>query len=196
MDINQYIQQRRTIKPEKFSKEVIPQDIVNQILENANWAPTHGYTEPWRFWVFAGDGRYELADFHANLYKEVTPEEEFKEKTYQKIHDRPLMASHIIAIGMKRGDKPQKIPAIEEVEATACAVQNMWIAASAYGIGAYWNSGGMTYHESMKSYFGLGEEDEFLGFLFLGYPENKEWPKGQRLESIQAKTAWITENKK
>lgn len=194
MDINQYIQQRRTIKPEKFSEEVIPHDIIEQILENANWAPTHGFTEPWRFWVFAGDGRYKLAQFHADLYKQVTSEEEFKEKAYRKVYDRPLMASHIIAIGMKRGDMPNKIPVIEEVEATACAVQNMWIAAAAYGIGGYWNSGGMTYHESMKSYFGLAKPDEFLGFLFLGYPENKDWPKGKRIGNIQAKTEWITDN--
>lgn len=191
MDINQYIQTRRTVKPEKFTDEPVPQDIVEHILENANWAPTHGFTEPWRFWVFAGDGREKLGNFHAELYKKHTPEDQFKEKAYQKIKDRPMMSSHIIAIGMKRGNQPEKIPAIEELEATACAVQNMWLTAAAYGVGGYWNSGGMTYHEEMKNYFGLGENDEFLGFLFLGYPE-KDWPKGKRISDIHDKTEWIT----
>jgi len=190
MDINQYIRQRRTIKPEKFTTEIIPDEVIEQILENANWAPTHGFTEPWRFWVFAGQSLQQLATFHSELYKRVTPETEFKDNTYQKLYERPLKASHVIAIGMRRGEKP-KIPALEEVEATACAVQNMWLTAAAYGVGGYWNSGGMTYHAEMKIYFELGAEDQFLGFLYLGYP-GEDWPQGKRITSIQSKTQLIT----
>ncbi len=190
MGIDDFIKQRRTIKPEKFASETIENGIVEQILANANWAPTHGHTEPWRFWVFTGAGLQKLASFHAELYKKETPEADFKEKTYQKLYERPLKASHVIGIGMKRGNKPQKIPAIEEIEATACAVHNMWLTAAAYGIGAYWNSGGMTYHPEMKNFFELEAADEFLGFLYLGYPSD-EWPDGKRVSDINEKTQWI-----
>jgi nitroreductase len=190
--IDNLIQQRRTVKPEKFAEDPVEDHFIEQMLENANWAPTHGFTEPWRFWVFKGEGLTKLADFHANLYKAETPADDFKSKTYQKLYDRPLKASHVIAIGMKRGDNP-KIPEIEEVEATACAVQNMMLTASYHGIGTYWNSGGMTYHDKMKAFFDLGEADKLLGFLFVGYPSN-EWPKGKRISEATAKTQWITVN--
>lgn len=190
--IDQLIQQRRTVKPEKYLETPVEDELVQAMLDNANWAPTHGFTEPWRFWVFKGNGRYKLADFHASLYKQETPEASFKASAHQKLYDRPLMASHVIAIGMKRGNNP-KIPEIEEVEATACAVQNMMLTAAYLGIGTYWNSGGMTYHEQMKTFLGLGENDQVLGFLYLGYPSN-QWPKGKRISDISSKTQWISDN--
>ncbi|MEZ4684680.1 MAG: hypothetical protein R3B47_00980 [Bacteroidia bacterium] len=65
---------------------------------------------------------------------------------------------------MKRGANA-KIPVIEEVEAVACAVQNMYLTTFALGLAGYWSSGGMTYHPAMKELFHLGEEDQCLGFL-------------------------------
>lgn len=54
---NSIIKNRRSIYPYQYSKgEVIPDHIIWQILENANRAPNHKQTEPWRFTVFAGDG--------------------------------------------------------------------------------------------------------------------------------------------
>lgn len=190
--IEEVIQTRRTVKPEKFSEEPVPDTVVQEMLESANWAPTHGFTEPWRFFVFKGEGRYRMANFHANLYKTETPDAEFKDSAYKKLYERPLMASHVVGIGMKRGDNP-KIPEVEEIEATACAVQNMWLTAAGRGVGAYWNSGGMTYHEQMKTFLGLDEADKVLGFLYLGYPSN-QWPKGKRISSIDEKTQWVTES--
>lgn len=191
MDINHFIRSRRTIKPDKFTDEIIDDQVIKEILENANWAPTHGHTEPWYFVVFSGKGRERLGQFQADLYKEVTPEAEYKGKKYHKLLNNPQKASHVIGIGMKRGDKPHKIPVVEEIEATACAVQNMWLTASARGIAGYWNSGGMTYHPRMKELFGLTQkEDQVLGFLYLGYPAI-DWPEGKRNSSIEAKTRWI-----
>ena len=50
------IRNRRTIKPKEFLQETISEDIINDILESANWAPNHGRTEPWRLSVFTGKG--------------------------------------------------------------------------------------------------------------------------------------------
>ena len=42
--------------------------IIEQILENAKWAPTHGLNEPWRFVVFSGNSRQQLSDFLTGWY--------------------------------------------------------------------------------------------------------------------------------
>ena len=42
------------------------------MLENANWAPTHRLTEPWRFVVFKGEGLKTLAKFQSELYRELS----------------------------------------------------------------------------------------------------------------------------
>ena len=186
--LNELIINRRSIYPTMYTGEVIEESIIKNILANANWAPNHGKTEPWRFTVFAGEGLQKLADFQSELYKKnATEKGSFDEVKFQKLATKPLFASHIISIGMKRCEK-ENIPEIEEVEAVACAVQNMYLTAAAYKIGCYWGSGGVTYLEAAKSFFGLGAKDKLLGFMYLGQP--KKWPEGKR-NPIEDKVTWV-----
>ncbi|MCS6796432.1 MAG: nitroreductase [Raineya sp.] len=188
MEINQIIRNRRSTYPEQFEiGKKVDDAIIWQMLENANWAPTHKKTEPWRFVVFTGEGLKKLAEFQSNLYKEKNQGEAFSEKTYQMLATKPLKASHIIAIGMKRSDQ---VPEIEEIEAVACAVQNMYLTAAAYNIGVYWGSGGITYYPEAKSFFGLGENDKLLGFLYVGHIA-KPSPDSTR-KPIQEKVTWVS----
>ncbi len=53
--LDEIIRKRRTIKPPMMSDAPVEEEDLRAILENANWAPTHGKTEPWRFVVFEGD---------------------------------------------------------------------------------------------------------------------------------------------
>ncbi|MBS1655798.1 MAG: nitroreductase family protein, partial [Bacteroidetes bacterium] len=77
-------------------------------------------------------------------------------------------ASHIIAIGMKR-TTTKNIPEVEDVEAVACAVQNIYLSVTAYGLGGYWTTGGVTYMDKAKPFFGLGQDDKLLGFFYIGH---------------------------
>ncbi|MEZ4292168.1 MAG: nitroreductase family protein, partial [Myxococcota bacterium] len=47
--LDEVIRQRRTIKPPMMSEAPVSEETLRAILENANWAPSHGLTEPWRF---------------------------------------------------------------------------------------------------------------------------------------------------
>ncbi|MFP4505181.1 MAG: nitroreductase [Cyclobacteriaceae bacterium] len=189
---NALIRKRRSIYPAIYSGDKVDDKIIEQMLENANWAPTHALTEPWRFTVFSGEGLKKLADFQSELYKKVsTATGNFDEKKYHKLQENPLLCSHIMAIGMQR-DPKEKVPEIEEIEATACAVQNMYLTAAAYGVGCYWGSGGITYMEEAKAFFDLGPEDKLLGFLYIGMPKEGKWPEGRR-KPIQEKVRWVRE---
>ncbi len=188
--LKEIIENRRIIKPENYNGKIIPEEILREILPAANWAPTHGLTEPWRFIIYSGkDGVQNFGRMHADLYKKETPEVEFLQKKYEKILHKPDLASHLIVIVMHRGDK-DNIPEQEELAATACAVQNILLTASTYGIAAYWGTGGMCYHPSLKKHFGLRKEDKIIGFLYLGYSD-KEHPKGFRHTGIEEKTTWM-----
>jgi nitroreductase len=187
-EINHLIRNRRSIFPVQYRKGArIPKEIIEQLLENANWAPTHGRTEPWRFTVFSGAGLQKLADFQAALYQEYAGSK-FDETKYRKLQETPLLASHVISIGMKR-DPNGRIPEIEEIEAVACAVQNMHLTATAYGLGAYWTSGGVTNYEQAKTFFNLGENDKLLGFFYIGYIA-KPAAAGTR-KPIVDKVVWV-----
>ncbi len=189
-EISGVIRDRRSIKPEQFSTRKVHRELIETMLDNARWAPTHGLTQPWYFKVFAEGGLQRLADFQQAAYKERTSDADFKPAKYEKLGTRPLRASAVIALCMKR-QETEKIPEIEEIEAVACAAQNMQLTAAAYGLGAYWGSGGLTYTDEMKAFLGLGPNDRCLGFLYVGYPEG-EWPKGQRRPQ-EYYTDWQTE---
>ncbi|MEM6803526.1 MAG: nitroreductase [Bacteroidota bacterium] len=186
--VDSLIKNRRSIFPKDYSGEIIPKEKIETLLEHAHWAPNHGKTEPWFFKVFTGEGLKKLADAQAAIYKELSGEN-FEEKKYNKLLKKPLMASHIIAICMKRGDNP-KIPELEEIEAVSAAVQNLWLSATAMGLGGYWSSGGVTYKDEMRDWLGLGVEDKCLGFFYLGMPK-EGWTKGSRQSDWQSKVEWV-----
>lgn len=188
-EITEIIKNRRTIYPEDFSDRKVHREIVERLLNNAIWAPTHGMTQPWRFKVFMGEAIPRLANQLAEMYKQTTPPEKFLEKKYNNFKERPLKSTVVIAVCMER-QETEKIKEIEEIEAVACAVQNMHLTCTAYGLGAYWSTGGATYSDEMKSFLGLKPKDKCLGFFYVGYP-NIEWPKSSR-KPIEYVTEWIT----
>jgi nitroreductase len=187
--INSLIANRRSVFQAQYSGEKVDDSIIQQMLENANWAPTHKLTEPWRFMVFTGAGITALAEFQSSLYKRVsTSAGTFKEVTFENLLTKPALSSHIIAIGMLR-DPRKSLPEIEEVGAVFCAVQNMYLTASAYDVGCYLSTGGITFYEEAKSFFGLGADDKLLGFMHVGVPKGPV-PPGKR-SPIEAKVKWV-----
>lgn len=66
---------RRSLKPVAMdpSREV-PREVLLELLEDADWAPIHGLTQPWRFHVFATRAaRVRLVDGLQSLYDVSTP---------------------------------------------------------------------------------------------------------------------------
>ena len=189
-EVTEVIQNRRSIKPEKFTARKVHKEIISSILTNALWAPTHGMTQPWRFKVFTGEGLTQLGTFMAELYKSSTTPEQFLQAKYDKYLKRMDATSVAIAICMERQES-EKIPEVEEIAAVACAVQNMHLSATAYGLGGYWSTGGGVYTDEMKGFLKLGAADRCLGLFFLGYPA-EEWPQSHR-RPLEYMVEWIEE---
>ena len=165
----------------------IPDEQVKEILRLANWAPTHGRTEPWRFIVYSGEKVKEFCFHHAELYKANTAPEKFEQANYDKQLHNGDLASHIIIAIMQRGSLA-KIPALEEIAATAIAVQNILLGATAAGITSFLSTSGMTHHPAMKNFLQLKQEDVVLGILYLGYSDEKM--EGKRQTEIDEKVTW------
>jgi len=188
--ISAVIQRRRSIKPAEMSDQPIDRALLDQLLENANWAPTHGGTEPWRFHIFTGEGRKRLAQSLQDIYQRTTPEESFRPDKFEKFGRNPLIAPVVIVLTMQR-QASEKIPEIEEVEATACAVQNLHLSAAAVGLGGFWSSHPVVYTREMHDWLKLGPKDQCLGMFYLGWPkEGSNWPEGRR-KPIEEKLRWI-----
>ncbi len=183
---NELIRKRRAIFPKMYIDKPIPKEIIEEVLENANWAPTHKFTEPWRFRVFTGDARTRLGERLAELYKSHTPEDQFSEKKYQKNLNKPQQSGCVIAICMQR-DPDERVPEWEELASVACAVQNMWLSCTAYGIGSYWSSSKLLQDD--REFLELAEGERCLGLFYMGYHELPELPGKRR--PIGEKVQWM-----
>ena len=186
-EISDVIKNRRTIYPEFYSSRKVHKEIVEKILNNAIWAPTHGKTQPWRFKVYMDDAKIKLGESLAAIYKNTTPSEKFIEAKFNKLIARPSLSSVAIAVCMTK-DPTDKIIEMEEVEAVACAIQNMHLTATAYGIGGFWSTPKIIYSSEMNEFLKIAPSDKCLGIFYLGYPAN-EWPRGQR-KPIEYLTEW------
>ena len=187
-EINELIRERRTIYPEQFSSRKVHREQIEVILNNGQWAPTHGNTQPWRFKVFMGEEhRQDLSQFLGKLYQEVVPEGMQNDKKLAKLMRRPMLTSAVIAVCMERQPE-EKILEMEEIEAVACAIQNMHLTCTAYGLGGFWSTPKIIYTGQMNEYLGLGEKDKCLGLFYVGYPEI-EWPKAHR-RPLDYTTEW------
>jgi nitroreductase len=171
------IRNRRTLLFKHFAPDPILEEHVAMILDAANWAPTHKFTEPWRFTLFTGEGREPLARVLCEVYRE-TAGDAFKEMKFEKTQTRARQVPLTIGVGMERSDK---IPEYEEVLAVGCAVQNMHLMAQALGIGLSWSTPGYEDHPMIHDLLGLTEPDRCFGFLYMGYAASDDvWPTSRR----------------
>ena len=190
-EITELIKSRRSIRPESFTSRKVQRDQIELILGNAQWAPNHGKTEPWRFIVFEEEeARKSLSQELGSIYLKEVDEEMQNDAKLAKLIRRPLISSVVIAVCMSR-QKEERIPEIEEIEAVACAIQNMQLTATAYGIGSFWSSPKIIYSDSMKAFLELEEKDKCLGLIYLGYSK-EEWPKSHR-KPLEYNTVWKTQ---
>ncbi len=184
--ISELIRSRRAVYPAQYNAQAISKDELVSILESANWAPTHRRTEPWRFKVFhTEESRRKLSDFLGEIYEETV--QPFSEVKHKKVMDKPLQAACVLAICMQR-DPKESVPEWEEIAATAMAVQNMWLHASALHIGAYWSSPALKDH--LHKLVDMEEGEKCLGFFYMGKYDG-EVSEGERKTSIEDKTEWV-----
>lgn len=166
-DLSLLIKARRAHFHKMFTEQSIDPASIDLILENANWAPTHKRTEPWRFKIFHSlESRKRFTEFIARDYTTTTPVESFSEIKRNENSEKPLIAACTIAICMQR-DPAQSIPEWEEIAAVACAVQNMWLSCTALGLGCYWATPGFI--SRIGTFLELEEGCKCLGLFYMGH---------------------------
>lgn len=186
--ITDIIRRRRSVYPKMYADRPLSEDIIREVLENANWAPTHRLTEPWRFRVFRGDALRRLGEFLSGQYRAGTSEAEFSDLKYKKMLDAPQRSGAVIAVCMQR-DPENRVREWEEIAAVACAVQNMWLTCTSYGIGSYWSTPG--YILQADEWLGLQPGERCLGLFYMGWYDEVELPA--KRGSIEDKILWINE---
>ena len=188
MEVTQAIQSRRSVG--RVKQDPVPRELVEKVLESAVHAPNHKITEPWRFHVFTGKGRGELARARAELARILAEtegeEEELAAGRISRERKKAFRAPVIIAV-ISRGGRDE-VETLENYAACAAAVQNMQLTAHALGLATIWRTGLQAYHPYMREFFGLEAGDKIVAYLYLGYPDMEE--RSRRREPASSKTVW------
>ncbi len=161
--LKEIIQERRSVFPKDYTDKPIPEEIIKEVLNSANYAPNHKRTKPWRFQIFQNEEKLKLGNELQEIYKANTPNHTFLEKKYQDIGFKVSKAYTIISIVVNFSDL---VPEWEEIAATAMAVQNMYLTCTANGIGCYWSSPKIVDH--LKESLTIEENQKCLGLFYMG----------------------------
>ena len=137
------IRTRRTIR--EFTDRPVSKEDLETMIEAATWAPNHRSTEPWRFIVLGKDGhmRKQVAQIvHDWTYENVknpNPERRTRNsaEARQEILDAPAFL-YVYSVEGRNDEVTQ-----ENYAATACAVQNLMLAAHSIGLGVGWSNPSM-----------------------------------------------------
>jgi nitroreductase len=188
MDVIRAIETRQSIG--RVKQDPVPKEMIERILESAVHAPNHRLTEPWRFHVFTGKGRGELARARAEiarLQSEAEGEdEEMAAGRISRERKKAFRAPVVIAVVCEAGR--DEVESLENYAACAAAVQNMQLTAHALGLATMWRTGAVAYHDRMREFLGLKEGDRVVAHLYVGYPDMGERPR--RRQPAKEKTIW------
>ncbi|GHO54330.1 nitroreductase [Ktedonobacter robiniae] len=162
---------------------------IEEILEAATHAPNHHRTEPWKFIVLAGEARAELGLVMQEALLSSLGDLPLTQvqARLEKERLKPLRAPVIIAVvsAFPRNDEALDI---ENVEATAAAVQNMLLVAEELGLAIMWRTGDAAYNDQVKRWLGVETEDHIVAFLYVGYPAIPRLER--RATPLSQKTTW------
>ena len=156
------------------------------LLEAAVQAPNHYKVRPWRFVVLTGEGRHRLGEAMAASQQERHPE--FSPEVFDKTRTLPLRAPVVIVVGV---DKPKeaRVLEIENICASAAAIENLLLAAHALGVGAKWRTGEWARDVKVKEFLGFEADQHVIGFIYIGYPEFVVEPALR--PSFEDRTVWM-----
>jgi len=169
MSVFEIIKQRRSIG--KMTGERPSRGQIERLLEAATPAPNHHKVQPWKFIVLAGSAREELGMVMAvsllNRLEETSSE---KAQAMLNKERNKLMRSPVVIVVAAEIPHQPNVLEIENIEATAAAVQNMLLAGEEMGLACMWRTGDAAYDANVKQWLGLAPEEHIISFLYVGFP--------------------------
>lgn len=199
------IYNRRDVR--SFLPTPIPEDQIHNILKAAHHAPSVGFMQPWNFIIVSSDETKEKLAWTADKERRALAihyEDEGEKETkflglkIQGIKEAPITicvtsdptrgGSHVLG----RNSIPET-----DMLSTACAIQNMWLAACAEGLAMGWVS--FYKKNDVRDILNIPPHVEPIALLSIGYTDNyptapiletANWEKRRSLDDLIFTDQW------
>jgi coenzyme F420-0:L-glutamate ligase/coenzyme F420-1:gamma-L-glutamate ligase len=184
---------RRSIR--HYLPTPIPENLIEQILTAAVWAPSAHNRQPWRFAVIENEGKkHQLArDMGARLRTDLKADnipDEIIEKDVRRSYQRMTEAPMLILLSMSMADmdsypdeKRQRNEWLMAIQSTALAGQNLLLAAHALGLGACWMCAPLFCPDVVKHCLSLPDDWQPQALITVGYPADQKVKTRHPLEN-------------
>ncbi len=168
------IHTRRDVR-DQFLPDPVPDDVLRRLLEAAHYAPSVGLSQPWNFiviraqqdrdrvWRAFQDANAEAAEMFEGARRDT-----YTSLKLEGIRKAPV--NICVTCDRSRGGKVvlgRTHNPNMDVYSTVCAIQNLWLAARAEGIGMGWVS--IFRDADLRAILGIPDRIEIVGYLCLGY---------------------------
>ena len=196
------IAERRDVR--RFRPDDVPEDVLGRVLEAAHRAPSVGLMQPWRLIVIRDLAtRAEVRRLahrerlrQADRFDKRTAE--FLDKKIEGVVEAPLGICVCCDHGkpeveiLGRGTIPET-----DVYSTACAIQNLWLAARAEGLGVGWVS--FYRPADLRALLGIPTRADAIAYLCIGWPDERPvrpsleasgWSARMPLEAVLMRERW------
>jgi nitroreductase len=205
MDVDQAIQTRRSVR--KYLDRPVPRELVLEVLEAANLAPSATNRQPWEF-VVAGRSHIDrLEAILAEAFRERVasvgetqmraairelsmPEEAAGDTLkglgtfYRTLGGAPVL----IGVVVPRSTDPWV--AKNNVCDASAAIENLLLAAWARGLGTCWMTGPLKgRYDAIAAFLGVPKDRELLAIIPIGYPAHR--PARPPKKDLAAKIRWM-----
>ena len=171
------LSRRRSVGPAFLEGPAPDADQLRTLLRLASRVPDHGKLAPWRFIVFAGEGRERAGRLALDLRLADKPD--LDEATRAAERNRFARSPLVIAV-VSRAGPHVKVPEWEQVLSAGACAMALEIAAAAMGFGSTWLTEWCAYDSRFRAGVGLAEHERIVGFVHIGRakspPEDRPRP--------------------
>lgn len=162
-DFVEVLRGRRTIN--LFLQTPVPDELVQEAIETATWAPNHHVTEPWHFYVLGSETKELCLDLCQEIVSAKKGEKagDFKRETWS---EKPGW----LVVTCNRSD--DELMQKEDYAACSAATQNLMLHLWKAGVGSKWTTGEITRDTRFLELIGVDAVKAFVvGLVWYGYPK-------------------------
>lgn len=185
MDVSTACAARRSIR--SFTQRSVTKEELERLFHDANLAPNHRLTQPWRFRVLGPEARYAygMALGNRKAKRAATPEEaeKIRLETANKHRDLPGM----IVVSMTLSENPEILE--EDYAATMMAVEHICLSAVAIGLGTAIRTGAVMADPAARAAARMPDGERIVAVLEIGEPQEIPPPKPR--QDVSNFTLWL-----
>lgn len=200
------IRARRDIR--RYRPDPVPPELLRQVLAAGHQAPSVGHSQPWRFIVVTEQSTRDRAALLADRERlrqadQLTPDRRARLLDLQLEGIREAPIGIVVACDRRTpaaGVLGRATFADADLWSCACAIQNIWLAGRAAGLGLGWVT--LFQPADLAELLGLPAGVVTLGWLCLGWPDERPpepgleragWSRRQPLDDVIVNERWPTE---